>query len=576
MKTYANIFGVVLVGLAIQLTLAGVENGPGDDLISRPFTVTSNIDSIVSRAFTVTSNTDTLVSRAFTVTSNTGSLVSRAFTVTSNIDSLVSRAFTVVNIDCNTNGVPDQCDVDCGLPGCDIQDCGQSDDCNDNDYPDECDITAGISQDCNSNGIPDECELPQSGAVSTTWSAPSGGSWFESANWCLPEVPDNNQNADFDVIIDTAGAIVTLDGSPSIGTSPGGTSLSLTAGATVVVGDASGADVRSLLAVGTMLNQGTFRATDRERLVLDAPVIDQGGVVCAGGMLEATDGVLGPGEENDRSILQINGSQVLGGTLGTEGDDSEIQLTGGAELVDVCLLGLIIPDGQTGRFSGTITNDGVLAVAGETVPTFLQPTTLDAVLDGTGSVLLTDESNAWLGDSVWTFTNAPTHRIEGTGVVFGGVTNEGTIEANDPDGALILFQPGVKANSGVLRATAGGVLRIDTALSQSAGGVIEATAGGIVEIDASVSGSGSLQVHCPTGLRGGCTPPPRGTIGGAGSDRPMSLNWEEQVPGGLRESRRALSLELPEMSKGTYLLRLQVNAYGREPVVASRELIVKD
>ncbi len=66
------------------------------------------------------------------------------------------------------------------------------------------------------------------------------------------------------------------------------------------------------------------------------------------------------------------------------------------------------------------------------------------------------------------------------------------------------------------------------------------------------------------------------TIGVASSDRPMSLNWEEQVPGGLRESRRALSLELPEMSKGTYLLRLQVNAYGREPVVASRELIVKD
>ena len=56
----------------------------------------------------------------------------------------------------------------------------------------------------------------------------------------------------------------------------------------------------------------------------------------------------------------------------------------------------------------------------------------------------------------------------------------------------------------------------------------------------------------------------------------MSLNWEERVPGGLRESRRALALELPEMSKGTYVLRLQVNAYGREPVVASREMIVKD
>ncbi|MCH8992936.1 MAG: hypothetical protein IIA44_14455, partial [Acidobacteria bacterium] len=173
MKAYAKILGVVLVGLAIQLALAAGEKGVGDSLVSRAFTVVSNINSLVSRAFTVSSNTDSLVSRAFTVTSNTDSLVSRAFTVTSNTDSLVSRAFTAVNCedgdgglcpDCDDNGIPDQCELDCGEADgpCDIEGCGLSDDCNGNGVPDECEILDCTGEpecsDCNENGIPDGCE----------------------------------------------------------------------------------------------------------------------------------------------------------------------------------------------------------------------------------------------------------------------------------------------------------------------------------------------------------------------------------------------------------------------------------
>ena len=32
-------------------------------------------------------------------------------------------------------------------------------DCNSNDVPDECDIASGSSQDCNGNGVPDECDI---------------------------------------------------------------------------------------------------------------------------------------------------------------------------------------------------------------------------------------------------------------------------------------------------------------------------------------------------------------------------------------------------------------------------------
>ncbi|UCE61445.1 MAG: IPTL-CTERM sorting domain-containing protein [Phycisphaerales bacterium] len=44
-------------------------------------------------------------------------------------------------VDCNANGIPDTCDIDCGTPSgpCDIAGCGLSNDCNENDIPDECD-----------------------------------------------------------------------------------------------------------------------------------------------------------------------------------------------------------------------------------------------------------------------------------------------------------------------------------------------------------------------------------------------------------------------------------------------------
>ena len=76
--------------------------------------------------------------------------------------------------DCNTNGVPDECEADCNGNGspddCDVADGSSNDcdgngtpdecdpDCNTNGIPDTCDIADGTSQDSNGNGVPDECE----------------------------------------------------------------------------------------------------------------------------------------------------------------------------------------------------------------------------------------------------------------------------------------------------------------------------------------------------------------------------------------------------------------------------------
>jgi hypothetical protein len=78
--------------------------------------------------------------------------------------------------DCNTNGMPDECETDCNANGvpddCDIAtgtsaDCNgnaipddcETNDCNGNGVPDECDIASGTSLDCNSNARPDECDV---------------------------------------------------------------------------------------------------------------------------------------------------------------------------------------------------------------------------------------------------------------------------------------------------------------------------------------------------------------------------------------------------------------------------------
>jgi len=53
-------------------------------------------------------------------------------------------------IDCNGNGFPDRCDLDCAAEGCGV-DCGDSNDCNGNLVPDECEL------DCNGNDIADTC-----------------------------------------------------------------------------------------------------------------------------------------------------------------------------------------------------------------------------------------------------------------------------------------------------------------------------------------------------------------------------------------------------------------------------------
>jgi len=85
--------------------------------------------------------------------------------------------FQAIQLDCNSNGVPDVCDTSCaavnpltGTPCSDFPNCGTLADCNGDTIPDACEpdcdadgtpdacaLAAG-APDCNTNGVPDGCE----------------------------------------------------------------------------------------------------------------------------------------------------------------------------------------------------------------------------------------------------------------------------------------------------------------------------------------------------------------------------------------------------------------------------------
>jgi len=68
---------------------------------------------------------------------------------------------TNASLDCNDNGVLDECDLAEGtssdLNGNQVPDDCEAD-CNFNGVPDELDLAGGTSADCNANGVPDECD----------------------------------------------------------------------------------------------------------------------------------------------------------------------------------------------------------------------------------------------------------------------------------------------------------------------------------------------------------------------------------------------------------------------------------
>ena len=405
-------------------------------------------------------------------------------------------------------------------------------DCNTNGILDACEFDEGNSLDCNSDGIPDDCQ--QTGPVDSRW---IGGTqpltWSIAANWCQPLVPNNGTPAGntYSVTIPGTTPVCTLDISPTI------SDLTIQDGGTLEVNADSGASVRTLVVeppFETIQNDGTIRAKDAVRLLLDASDINQG----ATGVIEAV------GQTGQASKIQINGRRVTGGTLHTEGDSAVIELLGGAALDGVIVDGNVVtsaatvsvPTGQTGLVTGTITNLGIIDVAqpNSSVATFLAPGDIGAQFTGSGCVMMQSKF-ARLGEFKGFIMNQSGHCVQGAGRIFGTFTNEfgGAIVASmipgHPTDALTINAPGSKTNNGEFRANGQGTLVLADVITGTGsyaadGGTIDIPGTTAVTVDGStatvsnggtfrVAGQGSLslashfEIGGCLGLFRGCTPP---------------------------------------------------------------------
>ena len=99
-----------------------------------------------------------------------------------NIWGSYTAAVAYGSADCDSNGIPDTCDISCGATGgyCDVPGCGAAGDCNLNQLPDVCDILSGDSGDGNGDGIPDECQLTRLYVDAGATGGNYGSSWADA------------------------------------------------------------------------------------------------------------------------------------------------------------------------------------------------------------------------------------------------------------------------------------------------------------------------------------------------------------------------------------------------------------
>lgn len=103
--------------------------------------------------------------------------------------------------DCNSNGVMDACDDDCNTDGVADVCASATEDCNTNAIPDACDLLNALAIDCNTNASPDTCELSSGAAADCDTNGVIDACYIADANTDL--TPDACQvSGDYDCNLD--------------------------------------------------------------------------------------------------------------------------------------------------------------------------------------------------------------------------------------------------------------------------------------------------------------------------------------------------------------------------------------
>ena len=261
-------------------------------------------------------------------------------------------------------------------------------------------------------------------------------------------------------------------------------------GATATIG--ANNDTSDTASVGLLSNAGAITVDKGASLKLTAAGADSntGSIALAGGSMNVANGGVftnsGTLDEETGGKLSVTGNMTNGGTLSTNGSNlggaaNSIAISGkltnktGATVTiganndtsDKASVGTLANSGtvtvDTGAtltlaLAGSDTNTGAIAVSG----------TVDIdkaiTLSGTGALTLTGGAITGVG-GVATLTNAGT--IQGSGTISNlGITNSGTLSANQAAALTILPTSGGLDNTGTIKVSAGDTMEIGT----SAGG----------------------------------------------------------------------------------------------------------
>lgn len=380
------------------------------------------------------------------------------------------------------------------------------------------------------------------GTFTCTWTD-TGANWTTAADWsnCNSTFPNSTTTNTYNAVIPTGDPL--LNSSVTVGTalletgggialSGGtlkGTTLTLTDGTDTVSGN-------GIVGSGglAIVNGGTIDASTGT-LTLNGT----GGITNAnggtGGLLEATgsetlsilntvNNVSGNITANGAgsTVSLDSGAAVTGGTITANGGTvifgnatvtgSTLTNTGGGVMRTVAgktptLSGVTISpgstytqtDGTTSDLTGTITNNGTIALNGGGGKSAVLLLTGNTSLTGGGTVQMTDSTgsgNAFFEGNGFTLTNVNT--ISGTGTIGNGtlgLINTGTIEAATAGGTemLALNGTGGVANNGTFEASNGATLGIVPSFTNT--GTIHALNGGTVIASSGFTGTtGTAQI----------------------------------------------------------------------------------
>jgi len=251
---------------------------------------------------------------------------------------------------------------------------------------------------------------------------------------------------------------------------------------------------QTLQLIRNATNTGTLQASGGGTLAISAASITNAGGTNVGGTIQALA---------DSTVSLTGGQTIYGGTirnLGTVAFGNGVTLDGDAS--GITLEGpFTVPNAITLNIVNTVRNTGTITLASTGAAA-----ALSVVGDGTGMATLGGSGTVFLTGADATITTATAgnrlinlnNTIEGQGSIGTGsmkLTNDGLIHANVAGQTLDiapLAVAGAGINTGTMRASSGGILRIQNTINNT-DGVIEAAAGSFTKVQGGSLLNGTVQ-----------------------------------------------------------------------------------